>query len=258
MLESRGEEVVTVVAGDDQPQELSDAQRAQQCTRFLNGHGFRQPIDQLGEVLRAFPDLRGDRYGEGGVVAELEAEVAQMLGKPAALFLPSGTMAQQIALRVHADARQRRTVAFHPTCHLELHEGGAYHRLHALVGRPIGDARRLLTLADFDDVHETLAAVVWELPQREIGGRLPPWEDLVAQVEWARSRGAATHLDGARLWECTAYYRRSLADIAGLFDTVYVSFYKALGALSGCCLVGPTDVLDEAREWPHESVVRRT
>jgi threonine aldolase len=72
-----------------------------------------------------------------------------------------------------------------------------------------------------------------ELPQREIGGLLPEWDDLVAQAAWTRERGIALHLDGARLWEAAPFYERSYAEIAGLFDSVYVSFYKGLGALAG-------------------------
>jgi len=90
---------------------------------------------------------------------------------------------------------------------------------------------------------------VLELPQRDIGGQLPAWDDLRAQVDWAHERGAAAHLDGARLWECGPAYGRPLHEIAGLFDTAYVSFYKKIGGLSGCCLVGPEDVTAEVREW---------
>ncbi|TFV61787.1 threonine aldolase, partial [Blastococcus sp. CT_GayMR20] len=100
-----------------------------------------------------------------------------------------------------------------------------------------------------DDVAEAPAALLVELPQRDLGGRLPPWDDLVAQVDWARDRGAAAHLDGARLWEASAGYGRPPAEIAGLFDTTYVSFYKGIGALAGCCLAGPLDVVAEVREW---------
>ena len=90
------------------------------CTRFLNWHG----PTRVAAVLADIPaDTVPDRYGEGGVVAELEGEVAGLLGKPAAVFMPSGTMAQQATLRVHADRRGRRVVVFHPTCHLEVHEG---------------------------------------------------------------------------------------------------------------------------------------
>ena len=96
---------------------------------------------------------------------------------------------------------------------------------------------------------EPLAALVIELPQREIGGRLPSWDDLVAQVEHARSRGAAVHLDGARIWEAGPFYGRPLAEIAALFDSVYVSFYKGLGGLAGSMLLGEDDVITEARAW---------
>jgi threonine aldolase len=190
-----------------------------------------------------------DEYGEGGAVAALEAEVRELLGKPAAVFMPSGTMAQQIALRVHADRTGRRVVAFHPTCHLELHEDKAYQRLHGLIGRTVGDGRGLLTLADLEAVREPLAALLIELPQREIGGRLPAWDDLAAQVAHVRGHGAAVHLDGARLWESGPFYGRPLAEIAGLFDSVYVSFYKGLGGLAGSMLLGDDDLVAEARAW---------
>ncbi|HEX5690991.1 MAG TPA: beta-eliminating lyase-related protein, partial [Roseiflexaceae bacterium] len=74
---------------------------------------------------------------------------------------------------------------------------------------------------------------------------------LVAQIEWARQRGIPTHLDGARLWECKPFYGRSYAEIAALFDTVYVSFYKTLGGIAGGVLAGPADVIAEARVWQH-------
>jgi threonine aldolase len=216
------------------------------CTRFLHWHGPPRPAAMLRDIP---PETAPDRYGEGGVVAELEGEVATLLGKPAAVFMPSGTMGQQAALRVHADHRSRRTVVFHPTCHLELHEGGAYRRLHRLVGRSAGDPNRLLTVEDLRSIAEPPAALLLELPQREIGGLLPRWEELEAQVGWARDRGAAVHMDGARLWECTPFYERTLAAIAALFDTVYVSFYKGLGGLAGCCVAGPDEVVAEIREW---------
>jgi threonine aldolase len=234
---------------------LSDAERRALragCDRTLHGHGLRAPADTLAELATLGPDeLATDMYGGGGTVAVLEDEVRALLGKPAAVFMPSGTMVQQIALRIHADRRERRVVAFHPTCHLEIHEDKAYQRLHGLIGRPVGNGRSLLTLADLETVREPLAALVIELPQCEIGGRLPAWEDLVAQVAWARDRGAAVHLDGARLWECGPYYGRPLSEIAGLFDTVYVSFYKGLGGTAGAMLLGDEEVVAEARDWRH-------
>jgi len=216
------------------------------CPRALHWHGNRKAAELLAEIPT---NLGVDRYGVGGAVEALEDEIRAVLGKPAVVFMPSGTMAQQAALRIHADRRGARAVAFHPTCHLELHEDRAYQRLHGLVGVPIGNARELITLDDLRGVRERLAAVLFELPQREIGGRLPPWADLEEQISFARAQGAAVHLDGARLWECTPYYGRSPAAIAALFDSVYVSLYKGLGGLAGCCLAGEEDVVGEARAW---------
>jgi len=216
------------------------------CTRFLKGHGAGRAADLLATIP---PDTQTDRYGDGGVVTELESEVMLVLGKPAAVFLPSGTMAQQAVLRVHADRRQRRVIVFHPACHIDTHEGRGYERLHQLIGRPAGQPDRLLTVADLDEVAEPAGALVIELPQRDLGGQQPGWAGLQAQASWARERGAAVHLDGARLWESAAGYGKPPADVAALFDTVYVSFYKGLGALPGCCVAGPEDIIAEVREW---------
>ena len=101
-----------------------------QCTMFLTGHG---PVSAAGLLATIPPDTAVDRYGDGGVVAELEAEIAELLGKPAAAFLPSGTMAQQAVLRVHADRRQRKTIVFHPMCHLDRHEGQGYQDRKSVV-----------------------------------------------------------------------------------------------------------------------------
>jgi threonine aldolase len=216
------------------------------CTRFLSGHG---PQDAA-RLLATIPaDAELDRYGDGGIVAALENEVAGLLGKPAAVFLPSGTMAQQSVLRVHADRLGGRTIGFHPACHVDRHEGRGYERLHALTGRPIGDPNRLLTVMDLEAVAEPLAVLLLELPQRDLGGQQPTWEDLQAQVAWAREHGSALHLDGARLWEAAAGYGKEPAEVAAPFDTVYVSFYKAIGALPGCCVAGSAEVIAEVREW---------
>ncbi|WP_433721902.1 threonine aldolase family protein [Actinoplanes sp. CA-051413] len=216
------------------------------CTDSLLGNGLVRPPELLASID---PEARPDLYGEGGVVAELEEHVAALLGKPAAVFLPSGTMAQGAVLRVHADQRTSRTIVWHPYSHLERHEGQGYARLHQLVGRPVGDFERLIRRSDLLSVAEPVAALVLELPQRDLGGTLPPWDDLVAQTSWARDRGAAVHLDGARLWEAAAGYERSPAEIAELFDTVYVSFYKGVGALPGCCVAGPEEDIAQVREW---------
>ena len=219
--------------------------------RFLNAWHGTPPMRQRLDALAAAVDNaeRADRYGEGERLGRLERRVADLLGKETAVFMPSGTMAQQIALRIWCERGARPTVAFHPTCHLELHEEKGYERLHGLHGALVGDPHRLIELGDLEALREPVAALLLELPQREIGGLLPEWEDLVAQTDWAREHGVALHLDGARLWEAQPFYGRPHAELAGLFDSVYVSFYKGLGGMAGAILAGDAEFVAEARVW---------
>src|SRR5580698_9814090 len=131
--------------------------RRARCTRFLPGHG---PATAAAMLATIPADAQVDTYGQGGVVEALEAEICGVLGKPAAAFMPSGVMAQQAVLRVHADQRGRRTVLFHPMCHLEQHEEQAYQRLHGLVGRTAGGRDRLITLDDLTAIAEPPAALL--------------------------------------------------------------------------------------------------
>jgi len=220
-----------------------------QCERFVTG--WTAPRDPA-EIFRALAERAGPRmdvYGGGDSVKRLESRVAELLGKEAGVLFPSGTMAQPVALRIWCDRGSCSTVGFHPQCHLDVHEERGYEPLHGLHARPIGDRDRLIARADLDEVNEPLGALLLELPQRDLGGQLPTWRDLRAQTTWARRRGVALHLDGARLWQCGPFYKRPLSEIAALFDTVYVSLYKDLGSLGGCVLAGPEDVIAEARVW---------
>ena len=164
-----------------------DRAESKSCVPVARGSSMAMGTVLRARLLARIPDdTQADRYGKGGVVEELEAEVADLLGKPAAVFVPTGTMAQQIVLRIHADRRGRRSVVWHPACHLDWHEGRGYQWLHDLVGIPVGDIRAPLTLATLTAVTETPAALLIELPQRDLGGVLPPWDEMVAMTAWAR------------------------------------------------------------------------
>lgn len=218
--------------------------------RPLSFHGLGNPRDVL-EDLAAWtpPDWQHDRYGGGALLSDFEAEIAQLFGKEAAVFMPSGTMCQQIALRIWCDRQGNNHVAFHPTAHLEMHEQKAYQHVHGLRATLVGDPARLMTLDDLKKVELPLAALLIELPQREIGGLLPSWDELQTFVAWAREHDVKLHLDGARLWECEPFYGLDYAEMAAPFDTVYVSMYKTLGGLAGAILMGPEDVIKEAKVW---------
>lgn len=219
------------------------------CKQFF-GHPPRPVRARLAEIAEAaggaeYPDV----YGEGDLIESFESEIAQLLGKEAAVFMPSGTMAQQIALRIHADQRNCRNVALHPQSHLVVSENNAMQMMHNLQPVPLGDRNALYTLAGLQAVRDRLSSVVLELPERNIGGALRPWDEVLAICRWAQVAGIATHLDGARLWESQPFYARPLPELTQPFDTVYVSFYKILNAAAGAALAGPKAIVDEARAW---------
>jgi threonine aldolase len=190
-----------------------------------------------------------DNYSAGPAITQLEETVAGLLGKEAGLWFPKGVVAQQAALKVHAAASGRRTVAIHPKSHIALEEADALERLAGLTAVRVGTDQRPFTVAQLEAVAEPLAAVVLELPLRRSAFQAPTWEQLVAVSDWARGKGVAFHLDGARIWEVQPHYGRTLAEIAGLADSVYVSLYKGLGGLGGCVLAGSAALIEQARPW---------
>jgi threonine aldolase len=191
-----------------------------------------------------------DRYGDGPLVADFESKIASLLGYEAALFFPSGTMAQQVALRIHADETRVPVFAMHATSHLEVHELRAYSRVQRLDAVLLGPRERPTLARDLAASPEPLAALLVELPAREIGGQLPAWDELAELSALARSRGIRMHMDGARLWEAReAYAPRTYAEICAHFDTTYVSFYKGIGAIAGAALAGSASFIAQAREW---------
>lgn len=232
---------------------LSEEERhaiARACPRSLTGWGGTTPYEDL-LALTAEAERGGepDRYGAGGVVAELEEQVRELLGAPAALLLPSGTMAQQVALRHWCSASPR--VGLHATAHPVLHEDDALPVVQGLVPVVVGERPHLDAVRE---AHERapLGALLVELPQRETGGDLVAFEDLAALSDWCRGAGVRLHVDGARLWECgPAYAPRDLSEVVGLADSTYVSLYKGLGALAGAVLLGPQDLVEQARTWRH-------
>ncbi len=216
----------------------------------LSHHPRRTPKQVLEDLATWCPTAaRADHYGRGGVVEALEHRVARLTGKEASVYLPSGTMAQQIALRIACDERRTRHVAFHPLSHLEIHEQDAYQVLHGIHASKLGSRNRPMVAADLRGLADPLAAILVELPQRELGGTLPTWEELLVLTGEARSLGAHVHCDGARLWECQPFYARPLAELCRPFDSVYLSFYKTLGALAGAVLAGSEEFVEKARVW---------
>lgn len=222
------------------------------CDRVLSGNRAVTLREGLAALAEGSYDLdtRPDVYGNG-VVETLEQRVAELLGTEAAAFFPTGTMAQQVALRCWSERTGDRTVAMHPLAHPELHERFAYAQLSGLRSVWPTTRRRMPTADEIADFAEPFGTLFLELPLREAGFLLPSWEDLEATVQAARDRDAVVHFDGARLWETVPHFGRPLSEIAGLADSVYVSFYKTLGGLSGAALAGPAAYVAQAKTWRH-------
>jgi threonine aldolase len=223
----------------------------QSCDRSLLGHPLRTAKAWLTELAACAGEHEIDRYGEGDLIESLEARVADLLGMEAAVFVPSGTMAQQAALRTWADETGVDTVALHPLSHLEQHELRALWELHGLRPLHLTQEPRQPTVVDLAGLAEPLGAVLVELPLRDAGFLLPTWDELAAFCAAARDRDAAVHFDGARLWESVPHLGHSLGGIAALADSVYVSFYKVLDGISGAALAGSRSFVDSARRWQH-------
>ncbi len=215
----------------------------------IHGAGHANATAELERVARWCVEegVAQDVYGAGALIEEFEARVAKLLGMEAARFLPSGTMAQGIAMRIWCGPNGQ--FGMHPTSHLELHEERGYAHLFGLRATLVGPSRRPLLGEDLATCADPLDALLVELPTRENGGQLPSWEQLCELCALARERGMALHLDGARLWEAQASYDREFHEFCGLFDSVYVSFYKGIGALSGAMLLGSAEFIAEAKLW---------
>lgn len=215
----------------------------------VGGHGTRNV-----QILKdAFDLVEGqsvsDLYGKGEIIEAFQAKMAAYLGKESAVFFPSGTMAQQIALRIWCDKNDVRKVAYHPLSHLEIHEEDGLKELHHIETVLLADKQRVIELEDVLSMEEESACLLLELPQREIGGQLPAYETLEKISVHCREKGIRLHLDGARLLEILPYYEKSASEICSLFDSVYVSVYKGIGGIAGAILAGDHGFTQESKIW---------
>ena len=211
--------------------------------------------DDLADVLQkisawcADNDIQFDNYGEGKLIADFESKIAGLLGFPAARFMPSGVLAQLIALKIWCDESGSNHFGMHPTSHLELHEEQAYSHLYNLRATLLGPHDSPLLAKHLENIDQNMAVLLTELPIREAGGQLPSWHQLKALVAQCKKQGMRAHLDGARLWETQPFYGKDYNEICEGFDSVYVSFYKGIGALPGAMLLGSVEFIEQAKRW---------
>ena len=192
-----------------------------------------------------------DEYGLGGAADALEKHFATLLGKERALFFPTGTLANHVAIRTLAGTRRR--VVLQDVSHVYNDTGDSAQSLSGLTLVPLAPGRATFTWDDVQKVLDRTASgrvrsdvgvISIESPVRRLHGELFDLAHMKAIAQQARSRGIRLHLDGARLFIASAYTGIAPADYAAPFDTVYVSLWKYFGAPNGAILAGPADVME--------------
>ena len=219
----------------------------------LSGDGIglspRGYTSLLGELTREL-EVREDNYLLGGEVERFEQHWAALLGKETAVFMPSGTLANQLALR--ALAGHRRRVVVPEMSHVYNDTGDACQTISSLTLIPLapgaatftrGDVEAVLARTASGRVAADVGAILIESPVRRLSGQMFDWEEATRITAFARERGIGTHLDGARLFIASAYSGISPAEYAAPFDTVYVSLWKYFNSGIGAILAGPKRVL---------------
>lgn len=219
----------------------------------LRSDTLTRPTPAMRQAMAA-AEVGDDVWGEDPTAMRLEERAADVLGKEAALFVPSGTMANQIALLVHC--RPGDEVICARGAHVRLYESGAGAAWagvqFAETGAPDGtfDARELeeaILPVDRNLPHTRLVAI--ENTHNRGGGTIWPGEKIEGVVAKARARSLALHLDGARIWNAAAASGASERQLAAPFDTVSACFSKGLGAPAGSVIAGSRDAIERARRF---------
>lgn len=215
----------------------------------LRGDGEPKTAQGLLAQLATFENDVGialDNYSLGGTVEQLEQRWAALLGKEAAVFMPTGTLANHLALRQLCAGKPRALVQ--EQSHLYNDSGDCVPQLSGITLVPLAPGRVFFTPEEVHDalrlsvagrVHTPVGAVMIESPVRRQHGQIMPHDVMVAITDACKAQGLATHLDGARLYMMAAATGISPQQYAAHFDTVYVSLYKYFGAPFGAILAGP-------------------
>jgi len=214
---------------------------------LATGDGIAHTPEEYAELLKRLTGgIVPDTYSREGVVRKLEEQVAAALGKEAAVWLPTGTLANHLAVRILAG--EKRRVLVQKECHLFNDCGDCCQTLSGLHLIPLAQGRATFRLdeaqaelarGDSGRVAVPVGALQIETPVRRENGEMFDVEEMRKITAWGRQNKIGLHLDGARLYLAASYGKTSVRDYAALFDTVYVSMYKYFNAASGAILAGP-------------------
>ncbi|MGD8601925.1 MAG: GntG family PLP-dependent aldolase [Gemmatimonadota bacterium] len=224
----------------------------------LRSDTLTKPTDAMRAAM-AEAVVGDDVYGEDPTVKELEARTAELLGKDDAVFVPTGTMSNQIGVRVHTQPGDLALIE--GSAHIVINEGGGAAAISGVSIHPLTGARGIFTAADVDaavgppnpykpsTVSPPARLLCVENTHNAGGGSVWPLHALHEVCEAGRRHGLALHLDGARLWHAAAGSGHSERELAEPFDTVNVCFSKGLGAPVGSALAGSRELVARARRF---------
>jgi len=224
----------------------------------LRSDTVTQPSPAMREAM-ARADVGDDVYGDDPSVRALEARTAEILGKEDAVYMPTGTMSNQVALRTHTEAGDE--ILAESGAHIFVNEGGAPAGLAGLLVRTIAGEHGIFSSEQLEgairELHRfnpsTIPAptklVCLENTHNSGGGTIWPLDTIRDVADAARRHRIAVHLDGARLWNASAASGIAEAEYAAPCDTVSVCFSKGLGAPVGSALAGSRELIDRARRF---------
>ena len=215
------------------------------------GYTPAEYIGKLQEINTAHP-VKPDFYGARGTVDELLKKFAELTGKEVAFYMPSGTLANQLAIQVLSGENTK--VFVQETSHVFRDEGDAAQSLYGKRLVPLARGKHFFTLEDLQqeisyDAKEEyfktgIGAISIEIPARRNDNAVFPIEEIKKISAWCREKGYKLHLDGARLHLAASWSGVSVHEYSSYFDTVYMCLYKYLGASSGAILCGSKTVMD--------------
>ncbi len=211
-----------------------------------------RPTDEMRRAMADAP-VGDDVYGEDPTVRALEEESAALLGKEAAVFVPSGTMGNQLALGIQT--RPGDEIICAESAHVRNYEHGAAGALWGVSMRPVATGNGEMTTGEIGELLDRMpyhlpriSLLAWENTHNVSGGTVVPVEMMEAGSALARDHGLAVHLDGARIWNAVAASGVPAARYAAAADTVMFCFSKGLGGPVGSVLTGDADLMMVARE----------
>jgi threonine aldolase len=228
---------------------------------LLTGDGVHLTTAEYAQLLATLTagDLKPDVYLKGGAVEELENRFAKLLGKERALFFPTGTLANHMAVRLLAG--ERRHVLVQEESHLYRDEGDCAQTLSGINLVPLAPGRATIKASEIVEAVDRagsppypvpVGAISIESPVRRTHGQAFDFEEMKKISAFARERKIGLHLDGARMYLAAAYTGIAPATYSALFDTVYVSLYKYFNAPFGAILTGPAPLIEAATVLRHQ------